>query len=185
MTLNAEDAQGRRYVGETAVNESSPPLARLWLEPQDPEPLPEAVLAILRADLVILAPGSLYTSTIPNLLIREIQEALLARGAPLLYVANLMTEPGESAGLDLEDHLAAIQAFGRVGIRAILANSAPLPANVLHRYLEEGGAPLDASARECIGIPVHALPLLDPESQVARHHPTLLREALRSVIAQL
>lgn len=185
VTLNAEDAQGRRYVGETAVNESSPPLARLWLEPQDPEPLPEAVLAILRADLVILAPGSLYTSTIPNLLIREIQEALLARGAPLLYVANLMTEPGESAGLDLEDHLAAIQAFGRVGIRAILANSAPLPANVLHRYLEEGGAPLDASARECIGIPVHALPLLDPESQVARHHPTLLREALRSVIAQL
>jgi uncharacterized cofD-like protein len=185
VTLHAEGVDGTRYEGETAVNESKPPLARLWLEPHDPEPLPEAVLAILRADLVILAPGSLYTSTIANLLIREIRAALLTGSAPLLYVANLMTEPGESAGLSLEDHVAAIQAFGGVGLQAILANSATLPGQVLHRYLEEGGAPVSAAAPFCTGIPVHAMPLLDPEAEVARHHPTLLRQALRTVIASL
>lgn len=185
VTLNAEDFQGRRFQGETAVNESRPPLARLWLEPADPEPLPDAVLAILRADLVILSPGSLYTSTIPNLLIREIQDALRTRRAPVLYVANLMTEPGESAGLSLEDHLAAIQAFGAVGIDAVLANAAPLPPGLLSRYREEGGAPLQGLAPSCMGIPVHALPLLDPDAQVARHHPTLLRQALRAVMAGL
>lgn len=185
VTLHAEDLAGRHYEGETAVNESKPPLARVWLEPQDPEPLPEAVLAILRADLVILAPGSLYTSTIPNLLIREIQEALRTCAAPVLYVANLMTEPGESAGLELEDHAAAIQGFGAVGIGAILANSAPLPETVLHRYLEEGGDQIRTTAPDCMGIPVHAMPLLDPEAPVARHHPTLLMQALRTVIATL
>jgi uncharacterized cofD-like protein len=185
VTLHAEDFDGNRYEGETAVNESRPPLARLWLEPREPEPLPDAVLAILRADLVVLAPGSLYTSTIPNLLIREIRDALLTGTAPIVYVANLMTEPGESAGLDLPDHAAAIQAFGRIGIRAILANSEPLAEPVLHRYLEEGGAPIDAAAPDCLGIPVFAMPVLDPESQVARHHPTLLRQALRTVIAAL
>jgi uncharacterized cofD-like protein len=185
VTLNAEDLEGRRYEGETAINDSRPPLARLWLEPREPEPLPEAVLAILRADLVILSPGSLYTSTIPNLLIREIQDAIVASGAPVVYVANLMTEPGESAGLDLEAHLAAIQAFGRLGIRAVLANITPLPAQVLQRYLEEGGAPILPPSDSCMGIPIHGVPLLDPESQVARHHPTLLHQALRAVIAGL
>jgi uncharacterized cofD-like protein len=147
--------------------------------------LPEAVLAILRADLVVLAPGSLYTSTIPNLLIREIQDAIVASGAPVVYVANLMTEPGESAGLDLEAHLAAIQAFGRLGIRAVLANIALLSAPVLQRYREEGGVPILPPSDSCMGVPVHAVPLLDPESQVARHHPTLLHQALRAVIAGL
>ena len=183
--LTAEDLEGRHYEGETAINDSRPPLSRIWLEPREPEPLPEAVLAILRADLVVLSPGSLYTSTIPNLLIHEIQEAIQASGVPVLYVANLMTEPGESSGLDLEDHLAAIQAFGRVGIRAVLANSSPLPGPVLQRYLEEGGTPILAPGASCMGIPVHAVPLLDPEAQVARHHPTLLNQALRAVIAGL
>ena len=185
VTLNAEDFAGTRYEGETAVNESRPPLARLWLEPREPEPLPEAVLAILRADLVLLAPGSLYTSTIANLLIREIQDALRTGTAPVVYVANLMTEPGESSGLDLHEHLAAIQAFGGVGVGAILANSEPLPDPVLRRYLKEGGAPIEPDQPRCMGIPVFAMPLLDPEAQVARHHPTLLRDALRTVIASL
>ncbi|MBI4912359.1 MAG: uridine diphosphate-N-acetylglucosamine-binding protein YvcK [Acidobacteria bacterium] len=185
VTLHAEDLAGRRYAGETAVNESHPPLARLWLEPAEPEPLPEAVLAILRADLVILAPGSLYTSTLPNLLIREIQEALRTSGVPVLYVANLMTEPGESSGLDLADHLAAIQSFGRVRLSAVLANSAEPSPDMLVRYRQEGGAPLLPDGKFTLGIPVHAVPLLDIDSEEARHHPGRLRDALRSVIATL
>lgn len=185
VTLFAEDLAGNRYAGETEVNNSRPPMARLWLEPRDAEPLPEAVLAVLQADLILLAPGSLYTSTIPNLLIPEFQQALARSEAPIVYVANLMTEPGESAGLDLEAHVASIQAFGGLGMTALIANSAPLPQAVLKRYTEEGGAPLRATGSAVCGVPLFAQPLLDPDEQVARHHPSLLNRAIRDVIESL
>lgn len=185
VTLCAEDFQGRRYTGETQVNESHPPLSRLWLEPQDAEPLPEALLAILRADLIILSPGSLYTSTIPNLLIPELRESIAASKAPLLYIANLMTEPGESQGLTLADHVASVQAFGEVAVSAVLANSTPFPGPLLSRYLEEGAEPVLPHLASDLGIPLHAHPLLDPEAPVARHHPDLLNQAVREVIQVL
>ncbi len=140
---------------------------------------------LLRADLVILAPGSLHTSTLPNLLIREIRGTLLQTGVPVIYVANLMTEPGESAGLDLGAHVSALERLGGIRPAAILANSTPLPEAVLARYRAEGGAPVFGTAAEVGGIPVFSRPLLDPEAQVARHHPTLLNQALREVILAL
>jgi len=185
VTLCAEDMEGRLYEGEIEVNASHPPLARLWLEPREAEPLPEAVLAILQADLILLAPGSLYTSTIPNMLIREFQQALARSEAPIVYVANLMTEPGETSGLDLEAHVASIQALGGLGMSAVIANSAELPESVLHRYQEEGGAPLLPIGTQICGVPLFTRPLLDPEDQVARHHPTMLNQALRDVIESL
>jgi uncharacterized cofD-like protein len=185
VTLCAEDLEGCLYEGEVEVNASKPPLARLWLEPRDVEPLPEAVLTILQADLILLAPGSLYTSTIPNLLIPELQQTLARSEAPIVYVANLMTEPGESSGLDLEAHVASIQAFGGLGISAVIANNASLPDPVLQRYLEEGGAPLLPAGDGVCGVPLFAQALLDPEEQVARHHPTLLNRAIRDVIESL
>lgn len=185
VTLCAEDMEGRLYEGEIEVNASHPPLARLWLEPREAEPLPEAVLAILQADLILLAPGSLYTSTIPNMLIPEFQQALARSEAPIVYVANLMTEPGETSGLDLEAHVASVQAFGGLGMAAVIANSSELPEAVLHRYQEEGGAPLWPQGKEICGVPLFIRPLLDPEDLVARHHPTMLNQALRDVIESL
>ncbi|MDP1831336.1 MAG: uridine diphosphate-N-acetylglucosamine-binding protein YvcK [Geothrix sp.] len=185
VTLCAEDMAGTRYIGETAVGSCRPPLARLWLEPREAEPLPEAVLALLRSDLVILSPGSLYTSTISNLLLLELQEAVEFSRAPIIYVANLMTEPGETAGLDLETHVAAISAFGRTRISAIIANATPLQADMLARYHEEGGEPLLTGSDRIMGIPVYRFPLLDPEAPMARHHPDLLNHAIREVLPRL
>jgi uncharacterized cofD-like protein len=142
VVLHAEDMAGRSYRGETSVSSAPPPLARLWVEPLDAEPLPEAVLAILQADLILLAPGSLYTSTIASLLIAELRSAVLRTGLPVIYVANLMTEPTESAGMDLEDHVAAIQAFAGFPLRVVLGNTTPLPGNLLRRYLKEGSTPM-------------------------------------------
>nr|WP_320134117.1 uridine diphosphate-N-acetylglucosamine-binding protein YvcK [uncultured Holophaga sp.] len=183
--LMAEDMAGNRYEGETSVNDSHPPLARLWLEPMDTDPLPEAMLAILQADVILLAPGSLYTSTIPNLLIDELRDAISRSGAPVVYIANLMTEPGETAGLSLEDHLAAIQAFGHVGLDAVIANRAPLPAATLERYRHEGGRPLAPAGAVVCGVPVHACSLVDPDSVWVRHHPERLAGAIRSCIETL
>lgn len=185
VTLCAEDMDGRRYLGETAVGACPPPLARLWLDPREAEPLPEAVLALLRSDLILLSPGSLYTSTISNLLIDELQEAVESSRSPVLYVANLMTEPGETSGLDLENHLAAISAFARTRISAVIVNATPLPPDMLARYREEGAEPLMTEADHVLGIPVHRFPLLDPEAPMARHHPDLLNQAIREVLGRL
>jgi uncharacterized cofD-like protein len=185
VTLCAEDWAGVAHIGETAVGACPPPLSRIWLEPRDAEPLPEAVLALLKADLVILSPGSLYTSTVANLLIPELREALASSKAPVLYVANLMTEPGESSGLDLKGHLAAISSFGETQVSAVIANSAPLPSALLQRYLEEGGEPLLDEADTVLGIPVYRCPLLDPEAPMARHHPDLLNRAIRDLLPLL
>lgn len=185
VTLCAEDMDGRRYTGEVEVGACTPPLARLWLEPLDAEPLPEAVLALLRSDLILLSPGSLYTSTISNLLLQDLQEAVESSRSPIVYVANLMTEPGETSGLDLENHVAAISALGRTHISAIIANAAPLQPDMLARYQVEGGEPLLTQAHSILGIPVYHFPLLDPEAPAARHHPDLLNRAIREVIPLL
>jgi uncharacterized cofD-like protein len=185
VTLCAEDFEGRRYVGETSVNECRPPIPRIWLEPLDAEPLPEALLAIMQADLIILAPGSLYTSIVSNLLIRELRLAIARSEVPVIYVANLMTEPGESSGLDLETHVATLQAYGGFPIHAVLANNASLAPPVLRRYREEGGFPLVTTQATLCGVPVFSQPLLDPEAQLARHHPSLLNQAIREMIESL
>lgn len=185
VTLCAEDMAGARYEGETAVGACHPPLARLWLEPREAEPLPEAVLALLRSHLILLSPGSLYTSTISNLLLQELQEAIASSRSPVIYVANLMTEPGETAGLDLEAHVAAISAFGHTRISAIIANEAEPDPDMLARYREEGGTPLLTRSDRIMGIPVFHFPLLDPEAPEARHHPQRLNRAIREVLGQL
>ncbi len=185
VTLMAEDMDGRIYEGEVAVNDSQPPLAKVWLEPRDAEPLPEALLAILQADLILLAPGSLYTSTIASLLIPELRMVVRQSLAPRVYVANLMTEPGESHGLTLEDHVAAIQAFGHIGLDAVVANATPLPQDMLVRYKAEGGAPLQPVPERVCGVPVLSCTLLDPESPSARHDPALLNQSLWDLLERL
>jgi len=185
VVLRAEDMEGRSYRGETSVNGACAPLARLWVEPLDAEPLPEAILAILQADIILLAPGSLYTSTIASLLIGELRRAVARTGLPVIYVANLMTEPGETVGMDLEAHVATIQAYANLALSRVVANTTPLPEKLLRRYLKEGGSPLLATGASLCGVPSVALPLLDPEAEMARHHPVLLNRALREVIASL
>ncbi len=185
VTLCAEDASGQRLMGESAINHARPPLKRLWIEPQDAEPLPESVLATLRADLILLAPGSLHTSTLANLLIPELREAVERSGAPVVYVANLMTEPGESHGLDLTAHVKTIQSLGQVKLAAVLANSTPLPADMARRYRDEGGEPLLAPQDTLSGVPILSRPLLDPEAGMARHHPDLLNQAIRELLPRL
>jgi uncharacterized cofD-like protein len=133
VTLYAELEDARVLTGESAVPHGSAPIRRVFLEPDAPPAYPEAVQAILDADLVVLGPGSLYTSVLPNLLVPDIAAALIATQAPVLYVANVATQPGETDGYSLAEHVAAIQRHAGAGIiDLVLANDnlshSPLPA---------------------------------------------------------
>jgi uncharacterized cofD-like protein len=134
VTLFAELEDDRVLAGESAVPKGQSPIRRVFLEPAAPAAYPEAVRAILEADLVVLGPGSLYTSVLPNLLVPEIAAALEATQAPVLYVANVATQPGETDGYGLAEHVAALRRHaGPDVVDLVLANdnlaAAPFPAS--------------------------------------------------------
>jgi uncharacterized cofD-like protein len=123
VTLFAELEDARVMAGESEVPKGASPIRRVFLEPAQPPAYPEAVKAILDADLVVLGPGSLYTSLLPNLLVPEIAAALAATQAPVLYVANVATQPGETDGYGLTEHLAALRRHApEVAVDLVLAN---------------------------------------------------------------
>src|SRR5205807_4176695 len=100
---------GRTVHGETRITASRAPIKKLKLSSRRVRPLPRAIEAIKEADLILLGPGSLYTSILPNLMIPEIAAAIAKSKAPRVYVANQTTQPGETAGSALADHLRTIQ----------------------------------------------------------------------------
>jgi uncharacterized cofD-like protein len=108
ITLVAEMEDGRSVKGESQIPAAAGKISRVRIEPDSARPTPEAVHAILTADLIVLGPGSLYTSIIPNLLIPEIAEAIRQSEAPKIYVCNVMTQPGETDGYSASDHLLAV-----------------------------------------------------------------------------
>src|SRR5262245_62426928 len=116
VRLGAELADGRRVLGESNIARQGVPVRRVFLDP-DARALPEVLEAIAHAHVVVLAPGSLYTSLIPNLLVGGVADALRAAAALKICVGNLMTEPGETDGMSLADHLQALYEIGRASCR--------------------------------------------------------------------
>src|SRR5215813_3306684 len=109
VTLEAALENGKRVHGETRITATKVPIRRLYLNPRRVHPVPDAIEAIRHADLILIGPGSLYTSILPNLLIPEIEHAIVRAKAPRVYISNLMTQPGETTGYSLSEHLNAIQ----------------------------------------------------------------------------
>src|SRR6202007_2524888 len=107
--LVATLTNGKRIQGETSISRSKIPIRKIELRPRGARPLPKAIEAIEEADLILMGPGSLYTSVIPNLLIPEIAHAIVRSRAPRVYIANLMTQPGETTHYTLSQHLRAIE----------------------------------------------------------------------------
>jgi len=139
VTLEAFLENGKRVHGETSISASKTPIRKLQLNPRRVRAVPEAVEAIRHADLILLGPGSLYTSILPNLLIPEIAQAIQRSKAPRVYIANLMTQPGETTGYSLSEHLNAIQRHvpGRI-VDFVVANRKSVSPDVARRYQKEG-----------------------------------------------
>ena len=179
VTLVAELADGRTVRGESKFAAQIAPsrIERVRLEPENPSALTQVLEAVACAELIVLGPGSLFTSIIPALLTPDIARAVRESPAPVVYVASLMTEPGETDGLTLSDHVDAItRHLGRTP-DWVLMNSDALDPEVQARYQNEGAQTLTlrGAGRDLRGR-VRFAPLV--RSGTARHHPRKLAEAL-------
>jgi uncharacterized cofD-like protein len=148
VRLWAELENGERIEGESSIGHATSPIVRLGCIPERPPALPRALDAIANAELIVLGPGSLYTSLLPNLLVPQLVEAISRSKAPRLYICNLMTQPGETDRLDVEGHLRAIEAqLASLGVEerlftAVLAQETIQDNRLIQHYRARGAEPV-------------------------------------------
>jgi uncharacterized cofD-like protein len=181
VRLRAEFDSGETRVGETAIVSCGSPIRRLALE-RPVRPVPEALRALINADVIVVGPGSLYTSVIPILLIDGIASTISGVRAVRIYVANLMTEPGETEGYTLADHLDAIRRHAGFDLfDYVLVNRRAVDPAAQAQYARAGSAPVVRDGRR----PPGARPVLverdlawQVERGKIRHAPKPLAEAI-------
>jgi uncharacterized cofD-like protein len=178
--LVATLVNGRRVHGETRISASHTPIEKIEMSPRKVRPLPKAIEAIQKANLILLGPGSLYTSVIPNLLIPEIAQAIARSKAPRVYIANLMTQPGETTAYTLSEHLRAIQRHvPRRVMDWVVANRRSVSPEVARRYRAQGAEPVTIDLDKVQKLRVRvALDNLLEEHGVLRHNSTRLARLL-------
>jgi uncharacterized cofD-like protein len=185
VQLEAEFENGATVIGESKIfyckKEQDCRIRRVRLLPERPQALPDALAALAEADMIVLGPGSLYTSIIPNLLVDGIVDAIMESDALKIYVCNVMTQDGETEGYTVSDHIAALFQHGRPGLFDLcLTNSAPIPKGVAQRYLEEGAEPIRCDAEACgkLGVEVLHRPIATVTNGFVRHDPGHLAREL-------
>ena len=188
VQLEAEFENGARVVGESKIywekKKQDCRISQVRLIPEHPVALPAALEAIAQADLILLGPGSLYTSVIPNLLVDGIAGAIVDSDAPKVYVCNIMTQDGETEGYSAADHLEALLAHGGPGLVDLcLANNARVPESLLEKYRHEGAVPtvVDRERIQALGVELVERPVASAQGNLARHDPDLLAAAVLEV----
>ncbi|KAB8316769.1 YvcK family protein [Tolypothrix campylonemoides VB511288] len=182
VRLWAELSDGRRIKGESKITEAGGTIVKIGCIPENPPALPAAIKAIKEADYIIMGPGSLYTSVIPNLLVPEIADAIAASQAPRIYVCNIMTQPGETQGYTVADHIRAIDAAcGRPLFNAVLVHKKSPSPRALIRYAQQQSHPVFLD-REAIGQLGRRIVLAnvmhEDETGCVRHNPQRLARVL-------
>ena len=182
MKLGAEFEDGRIIHGESNIPEAKGQIKLLFTEPADCHALPEAIEAIKDADLIILGPGSLYTSVIPNLLVSGIVEAIEKASAKKIYVCNIMTQPGETTDYTVASHVNALlkHAKGKKILDAVLVNNR-LPDKISEGYAKSGSIPvrLDMENIVPIGIEVVSQKLIQENKDgLVRHSSNRVARAV-------
>jgi uncharacterized cofD-like protein len=181
VRLIGRGLSGRVYEGESAVGGSGEELAALELDPPAPPAFPQAVAALERADLILLGPGSLYTSILPNLLIPGIRQAVAKSRGRVILLLNLMTQPGETDGMMGAAHVRAIERHvGHGLVDAVLASSTPVPPRLLAHYADTGAEPVavERAAIEELGLAVIEADLLAAGGLVRHDSEKLARAVL-------
>jgi len=144
VVLVAEKKNGVITEGESKIPETPGPVEKMYIKPKDCRPSKGAVEAIRKADVIVIGPGSLYTSIMPNLLIKGIAEEVQKAKAKKIYVCNVMTQHGETDGYRVSDHVKAlVGAMGEGSVEFVIANSGKVPQYMLGKYREENAYPVE------------------------------------------
>lgn len=176
VTLEAEMEDGAVVAGETQIVQAGKRIRRVRLVPRHVRSVPEVLAAIRRADLILVGPGSLYTSVIPNLLVSGVVESMRRSPAVRVYIANLMTQPGETIGYSVADHIRAIYEHAHYRLFDwVVINRTPVSPRLLRRYRAEGAEPVPADAAELQRMGLRCVfDYLLEEDGVVRHNPERL-----------
>lgn len=182
MKLAAELEDGSIVKGESNIPETGKKIVRLFTEPADCHALPDVINAISEADLIIMGPGSLFTSVIPNLLIKEISHAVSKSKAKKIYVCNIMTQPGETTDFSASEHVKAIldHACYPDILDAVLVNDS-LPGDLNEDYKNSNSYPVENDAENIkkLGLDVVKTRLYEENDQkYVRHSPGRLARAI-------
>ncbi|MED3661015.1 YvcK family protein [Ureibacillus sp. FSL K6-8385] len=181
VNLHAELLDGQIVKGESKISLSNKRIKRVFLVPEDVKPLPEAIAAINSADMILIGPGSLYTSIIPNLLVKEIQETIIRSKAKKIYICNLMTQKGETNQYQAADHVKAIyEHVGKPFLDAILVNSNDLPYSIKETYKEQKAEPVKVNIEELqkLGLAIIKKDIATIKNGVVRHDGKAIAEWL-------
>jgi uncharacterized cofD-like protein len=172
VVLHAEMEDGTVISGESHIPLAGKPVKRVFLTPDDVEPLSETIRAIRTADMVVIGPGSLYTSILPNLLVPKIGEELCKAKAKKVYVCNVMTQAGETMNYTASDHVKALyNHMPSPFLDCIIVNDAAIPGSIQKKYEAEKAEPVlyDGDALENLGVTVIHDHIVDYEDGVIRH----------------
>lgn len=168
--------------GEANIPNRSNHIRRVFYD-ENVSATPEAVKAIKDADLIIYGIGSVYTSILPNIIIPDIQEALDTTKAKRVYFCNAMTQPGETDGYCMEDHVKALRSHG-APVDCVIISSDPLPQNIIRKYYDQGSTPVfirDANHP----YQIIRKSLLSFEDELIRHDPSKIEQAVKSLVEGL
>jgi uncharacterized cofD-like protein len=188
VTLVAEFEDGRVLSGETAIAAAGGRILKVGLIPDRPRCIPEVCEALVRADVIVAGPGSLFTSVLPPLLVPEVHTAMRASRATRILVANLMTEPGETDDFSVLEHVLTIERhLGAQLFDFVIYNTSPIPEHLAAEYATNGARPIltgnfELSALDKLGIQPIGVPLVSeyPEDKI-RHHPERLAAAITAL----
>ena len=191
VTLYAKLKNGKVIKGESKiplkVRELGSEIDKVFIKPQDVKPVIDAMIAIEEADVIILGPGSLYTSVLPNLLVQDIARAIRASKGTKIYVTNVMTQPGETDDYGVWQHIQAIlKHIGSGFVDYVLVNNEEIPEDVLDKYELDGATPVIISSedRKLLlenEIKIIEAPLVDIKKAYIRHDANKLCQIITRI----
>jgi uncharacterized cofD-like protein len=185
VILKAEMEDGTIVTGESAIPKAGKKIKRVFLKPDSIKPLGETLRAIKEADLIVMGPGSLYTSILPNLLVPGIGEAVCRAKAKKMYICNIMTQAGETLDYSASDHVKALyDHLETPSIDYILVNKKQVPKEVQARYNEEQASPVhfDMEKLKSMGLEVIAEEILSYDNHLVRHNTEKVADIIYSYL---
>ena len=187
IQLEAEMDDGSIILGESKIPKAHKHIKRMVMTPAEAPATKQAVEAIAKADILIFGPGSLYTSVIPNLLVKDIQDAVLASKAAKIYVCNVMTQPGETDGYGAYEHVKAlIDQVGEQFLDFVIVNNQQITQEQLDLYGAEGSLPVSPDMEKIMQLGITVIPAnLISKDNLVRHNPRKLSRVLMTLIYKM